>query len=299
MTPSPPRRVRIAATQYFLRPIDRFEQFADQVSSSAETAAGYQCRLLVLPEYFTLQLVSLGDGRRPFAEQIRDVAGFLPQYLDLLSGLASEHNLYIVGGTIPVSGEDGRLYNESFFFGPTGRYERQGKLHVTRVEREEWGVSASRRLKVFDTELGKIAIAICYDVEFPELARAAAHLGADILAVPSSTDDRQGFLRVRYCSHARAIENQMYVVNCSTVGGLPRIADVSLNYGQAAIMTPSDYGFARDGVLAESVLNQEGMIVGELDMNIIQESRSFGTVLPLNDSRQTREIVSELEEVQL
>jgi predicted amidohydrolase len=117
--------------------------------------------------------------------------------------------------------------------------------------------------------------------------------------VPSSTDDRQGFLRVRYCAHARTIENQLYVVHSPTVGSLPSVPDVFLNYGQASILTPNDYTFARDGILAEGVLNQEMIIVGELDMTTIEESRSFGTVLPLLDSHHTKELISQLDVISL
>ena len=292
-------RLRVAGVQYFIRPIERFEQFRDQVASSVATAADYRCRLVVLPEYFTLQLVSLGDIRRPFSEQVRGVTACVPQYVDLMSSLARKHGIYIVAGTIPVQGPGDAVRNESFLFSPSGEHGVQGKLHMTRFEREDWLVSASRRLKVFETDFGKMAIAICYDVEFPELVRAAARLGVQLLAVPSNTDDRLGFLRVRYCSHARAIENQMYVIHTTTVGGLPLVPDVSLNYGQAAILTPSDYPFARDGILTESSLNLETMIVGELNMETIEESRTFGTVLPLNDSHTTQELIAEMEEIVL
>ncbi|MEX0600965.1 MAG: carbon-nitrogen hydrolase family protein [Rhodothermales bacterium] len=292
-------RVRVAGAQYFIRPIERFSQFEDQVSSTVATAADYQCRLVVLPEYFTLQLASLGDVKRPFREQLRDVASFVPRFVDVLSGLATRHGIYIVAGTIPVRGSGDDVHNESFLFSPSGDHAVQGKLHMTRFEREDWDVSPSERMKVFDTDFGKLAVAICYDVEFPELVRAAARKGAHLLAVPSNTDDRQGFLRVRYCAHARTIENQMYVVHTTTVGGLPRVPDVSLNYGQASILTPSDFAFARDGILAESVMNQETLIVGELDMKTIDDSRTFGTVLPLNDSHHTRELIADIQEITL
>lgn len=160
-------------------------------------------------------------------------------------------------------------------------------------------VSPGTGLNVFDTELGKIAVAICYDVEFPEIARAAAREGCYILVAPSCTDDRQGFLRVRYCAQARAIENQMYVIHSCTVGSLPMVPAVSLNYGQASILTPSDFPFARDGILAEGHPNQEMMIVGELNLNTIREARESGTVLPLRDSQSTAEVLSRLEVVRL
>ena len=74
---------------------------------------------------------------------------------------------------------------------------------------------------------------------------------------------------------------------------------VSLNYGQASILTPSDFPFARDGILAEGVPNQESMIIGDLNLRTIEDSRSTGTVLPLLDSRRTAEIASRPELVRL
>jgi predicted amidohydrolase len=298
--PVPPNRIRIASLQYFIRPVQSFDQFADQVSALVETAADYDCRLVVFPEYFSVQLLTLGALRSPIREQIRSLAGQAPRVVELMGGLAAKHGLYILGGTIPVHDEpDSPLHNEAFFFNACGRYETQGKLHMTRFEAEDWHVAARRRLKVFDTALGRIAVTICYDVEFPEIARAAARAGAQMLLVPSCTDDRQGFLRVRYCAHARAIENQIYVIVAHTVGSLPMVPAVSLNYGQAAILTPSDFPFSRDGILAEGHPNQEMMIIGELNMDTIAHSRESGTVLPLNDSRETSDIVATCEEVTL
>ncbi len=294
-------RIRVASLQYFIRPVQTFEQFRDQVDALVETAADYDCNLLVFPEYFTVQLLTLGKVKRPMREQIRDLARQVPQYISLMSELTRQHHIYVVAGSIPVADEESdKIYNQSFLFGPGGKFGVQSKLHMTRFETEEWSISASAAgFKVFDTEFGKIAIAICYDVEFPELARAAARAGANILIVPSCTDERQGYLRVRYCAQARAIENQMYVITSHTVGSLPMVPAVCLNYGQAAIMTPSDFPFSRDGILAEGNPNQEMMVIGELNMHTIVESRANGTVLPLNDSRNTMDILASLEVVSL
>jgi predicted amidohydrolase len=191
------------------------------------------------------------------------------------------------------------LYNECYVFGPTGEWEVQGKMHMTRFEQEEWLVSPHDTFRIFDTEFGKMAVTICYDVEFPELARAAAKEGAYLLIVPSCTDDRQGFLRVRYCAQARAIENQLYVVHSCTVGSLPFVPAVSLNYGQASILTPSDFPFARDGILAEGDINTEMMVIGEVDLDTIEESREHGTVLPLYDSMTRGEVARSIETTRL
>jgi predicted amidohydrolase len=285
-------RLRLASLQYFIRPVRSFDEFAAQVTGLVETAADYRCRLAVFPEYFTTQLLTLGDTRRPMPEQVRALADQRDRYLELMSSLARKHALYLLGGTIPTRGEGSTVYNEAAFFGPQGGVGFQRKLHMTRFEHEDWLVSPSAGLKVFETDFGRTAVAICYDVEFPEIARAAARLGAHLLLAPSCTDDRQGYLRVRYCAHARAIENQMYVVQASTVGSLPMVPAVSLNYGQACILTPSDFAFSRDGILAEGVPNQESMVIGELNLRSIHEARSSGTVLPLLDSERTAAMVA-------
>lgn len=293
-------RIRVASLQYFIRPVQTFEQFRDQVEALVETAADYDCDLLVFPEYFTVQLLTLGVVKRPIREQIRDLAKQVPTFVSMMADLARRNKIYIVAGTIPVWDEPaGKVYNKAFFFGRTGAYGVQDKLHMTRFEIEDWGVSSGSGFKVFDTEFGRMALTICYDVEFPEIVRAAARAGAHILLVPSCTDDRQGLLRVRYCAHARAIENQMYVITSHTVGSIPMVPAVSLNYGQAAILTPSDFAFSRDGILAEGTPNQEMMVIGEMNLNTILDTRTSGTVLPLNDSRNTADFLAKLEVVSL
>lgn len=289
------QRLRIASAQYYFRPISSFSEFQAQTESLVETASDYKCRVIVFPEYFTAQLLTLGDITRPIDRQIRDLATEHDRFLSLMLSLAKKHDIHIVAGTIPVMGEGDAVYNDSYLISPKGNYAVQGKLHMTRFEREEWLVSSRDRLKLFETEFGRVAITICYDVEFPELARAAAHQGANILFVPSCTDDRQGYLRVRYCAQARAIENQMYVVQSNTVGSIPMVPAVHLNYGQSAIYTPSDFSFARDGILAEGTINSETLVIAELDLETIERSRNFGTVLPLNDSKRTRELVKQVD----
>lgn len=285
-------RVRVASLQYFIRPVRTFSDFADQVAGLVLTAADYRCQVVTFPEYFTSQLLTLGDVHRPIELQIRDLPAFVPRYVELMTGLARKHDIYIVGGTILTTGADDAIHNDCFVFGPSGDHAIQGKLHMTRFESEEWLVTPGKQLRVIETRFGRIGVAVCYDVEFPEVARAFAREGVHTLFVPSCTDDRQAFLRVRYCAHARAIENQIYVVQSSTVGSLPMVPAVSLNYGQAALLTPSDFPFARDGILAEGIPNQETMVIGELNLSTINESRTTGTVLPLNDSKRTVEVVA-------
>ncbi len=294
-------KIRVATLQYFIRPVKSFEEFQDQVSSLVETAKDYKVSLVVFPEYFTTQLLTLGDIKEPIRDQVRRLAEQEDRVRDLLMSLSHKHKVYIVGGTLPSYSQDcSKIFNRSYVLSPySTNAESQVKLHMTRFENEEWFVSAGERLRIFDTRFGKIAITICYDVEFPEIARVAAREGVRILVVPSCTDDRQGYLRVRYCAQARAIENQLYVVHSPLVGSIPMVPAVSMNYGQASILTPSDFPFSRDGILAEGQPNLESMVIGELNLDLVEESRKTGTVLPLRDSQTTAELLKVVDHVDL
>jgi predicted amidohydrolase/GNAT superfamily N-acetyltransferase len=275
------RRVRIAAIQYDVRPIGSFEDFAAQVEFFVSSAREYQSQFVLFPEYFSMQLLSY--LRQPAAGRaVRLLAGMAPRYEALFRRLATESGLYIVAGTYPVI-QEGHLFNAAHFFTPSGRVFRQKKVHLTPTERGPYQMSRGHGFYVYHTKYGRIAILVCYDVEFPEAARVLAEAGAEILFVPSCTDDRQGYCRVRYCAQARAIENQFYVAMTGTVGNLPQVPHMAINYGQAAILTPSDYHFARDGIAAEGTLNQEQMIVADVDLEQLDEQRVRGTVIPLKD----------------
>ena len=293
--------LRVASLQYFIRPVQTFEQFREQVEALVETAEDYHCRLIVFPEYFSAQLLTLGNLKRPMDEQVRSLARQAPRVIELMRDLAKKYSIHIAAGTVPVQDPDDedKVYNECYFFTPEGKHAVQGKLHMTRFEKEEWKISPRSTLRVFETEFGLVTVAICYDCEFPEVVRAAARAGSHILIVPSCTDDRQGYLRVRYCAQARAIENQMYVIHSCTVGSLPAVPAVSLNYGTASILTPSDFAFSRDGILAEGNVNQEMMVIGDLNLRTILDSRAGGTVLPLLDSQRSEELAKSVEVVRL
>ncbi len=295
-------RIRVATLQYLVRPVAGFADFEAQVTGLVTTAADYKTDVVVFPEYFTIQLLTLGDMRAPIKAQVRRLSRQRPRFIEMMSRLARDNDICIVAGSIPTTdedagGDDDPLYNDCYVFNRRGDYAIQGKMHMTRWEAEEWRVSPRDALKIFEMEFGRMAINICYDVEFPELARAAARQGCHLLLVPSCTDERQGYLRVRYCAQARAIENSMYVVHAGTVGSLPMVPAVSLNYGQASIMTPSDFQFARDGVLAEGVVNQETMVIGDLNLESIRRARREATVLPLRDSERAA-VVMENSEVE-
>jgi predicted amidohydrolase len=221
--------VRVGSLQYYIRPVRSFDEFALQIEGHIQTARDYKIQVLVFPEYHSVQLLSLVDVKAPLTHQIRALAEQETRILELMSALAQKYKITVVGGSIPAYSDDkSKLLNKCYVFATDGSFSAQAKLHMTRFEKEEWLISSGQGLKIFETEHGRFAVAICYDVEFPEVARTAARMGAHFLVVPSCTDDRQGYLRVRYCAQARAIENQMYVVQSCTVGSLPNIPAAAL-----------------------------------------------------------------------
>jgi predicted amidohydrolase/predicted N-acetyltransferase YhbS len=278
---APAPRVRIAAFQYLLRPIRSFEEFAMQVEFFVRSAQEYRCQFALFPEYFSMQLLSYLREPAP-ARAVRRLAQLAPEYDTLFRRLARENGLYIIAGTHPVI-ERGELFNAAHLFTPNGRVFRQKKVHLTQTEKGPYQMSRGHGFYVYHTDYGRVAILVCYDVEFPEAARVLAEAGAQIIFVPSCTDERQGFCRVRCCAQARASENQIYLAMAGTVGNLPEVPCMATHYGQAAILTPSDYFFARDGIAAAGTVNQEQMVIADVDLNLLEEQRVNGTVLPLND----------------
>lgn len=277
------RYVRVCCVQYQMRTIKSFDEFAAQSQYFIDIASDYRCDFVIFPEMFTTQLLSLFKNLRP-AIAMRRLSGFTKQYLEVFTSLAIKFNINIIGGS-HFSIEEGNLYNISYLFKRDGTIGKQYKLHITPSEKKWWGVKPGNRVEVFDTDKGKISILICYDIEFPELARIVAEKGARIIFVPFNTDERRAYLRVRYCAHARCIENQVYTVITGCVGNLPAVENLDVHYAQSAILTPSDIPFSRDGVAAECSPNIETIIFQDLDLKLINQARETGSVLTYADRR--------------
>lgn len=275
--------VRIAAVQYQMHRIESFEQFERQCVFFVDTAGDYKCDFVLFPELVTSQLLSLVDARRP-AEAARRLAEYTPRYLELFTDLALRYHVNIVGGS-NFAVENGTLYNVAYLFRRDGSIGKQYKIHVTPAEWRWWGVTGGDKVEVFDTDCGRIAIQICYDVEFPELSRIAAKKGAQILFVPFNTDERFGYLRVRNCAMARCIENHVYAVLSGCVGNLPQVANADIHYAQSGIFTPADIPFSRDAVAAECTPNVETIVMQDLDIELLRRHRYRGTTLNWRDRR--------------
>lgn len=281
-------KMRVASVQYQMRRVANFEEFGRQVEFFVDTASEYRCDMVVFPELLTTQLLGLVPASTP-AAAARRLTEYTDQYIEHFRELAVRYHVNVIGGT-HLTVEDGKLLNIAYLFRRDGSVERQVKIHITPAESRWWGVDAGDEVRVFDTDRGRIAILICYDAEFPELARIAASKGARVLFVPYNTDIRPAHLRVRTCSAARAIENHVYVVTSGAVGNLPQVEGADIHYAQSAILTPSDIQFSRDALAAEATANVETMLVHELDIELLRRTRRTASVRPWVDRR--RELYS-------
>ncbi|AOM82402.1 bifunctional GNAT family N-acetyltransferase/carbon-nitrogen hydrolase family protein [Salisediminibacterium beveridgei] len=275
--------VRICAIQYMMKKIDSFDDFAQQCEYYADVGASYESDFVVFPEIFTTQLLSFIEEKSP-SQAIRRLTDFTEDYINLFTELAIKYNVNIVGGSHFVE-EDGEIYNIAYLFRRDGTIEKQYKVHITPNEKKFWGIRGGDKVEVFDTDCGKISIQICYDIEFPEMARIATEKGANIIISPFCTDDRQGYLRVKYCAQARAVENQVYTVITGTVGNMTHVENMDIQYAQSGIFTPSDFTFARDGIVGETSPNIETVLVGDVDLELLRRSRKSGNVTQWKDRR--------------
>ena len=141
-------------------------------------------------------------------------------------------------------------------------------------------------MRFFNTDIGKIGILICYDVEFPELSRNLVDKGMTLLLVPFLTDTKNAYLRVRRCAQARAIENECYVAISGSVGNLPKVENMDIQYSQSAVFTPSDFAFPHDAIAAEATPNTEMTLMVDLDLDLLKELRQQGSVRNLESRRE-------------
>ncbi len=278
-----PKAIRVSSVQYRMRKIENFAGFAQQVRYFVDVAKEYDSDFVCFPELLTAQLMSYLRTKTPL-ESIRKLTHLTPQVDKLFVGLATEFQIGIIGGTHPIS-YGNQIRNVASLYLPDGSVHRQPKIHITPNERRSWGIAGGHTLRVFDTPKARVGILVCYDSEFPEAARWLSDQGAEVIFVPFCTDDRQAYLRVRYCCQARAVENQVYVVMSGTVGNLPDVENMDIQYAQSAVLSPSDFAFARDGILTEASPNIETVITTDLDFEALQEAINSGSVRQRRDRR--------------
>jgi predicted amidohydrolase/GNAT superfamily N-acetyltransferase len=277
--------VRIATCQLQARAVSDFDEFIRQVEYFVDVAADYEADFIVFPELFTLMLLSFEEKELTPLEAIETLSRYTLRIRKALSEMALSYNINIIGGTHPTRMPDGDIHNIAYVCLRDGSIHTQEKIHPTPNEAYWWNIKGGDTIDAIPTDCGPIGVLICYDAEFPELARRLVDEGARIIFVPFCTDSRQGYMRVRYCAQARAIENQCFVVMSGNVGNLPNVANLDIQYAQSCILTPCDFPFARDGIAAEASENVETLTISDVNLADLSWARAEGTVQNLADRR--------------
>ncbi|MFC4220263.1 carbon-nitrogen hydrolase family protein [Flagellimonas marina] len=275
--------VRLGLIQWQMRPYKDIDSLLQQAEYFIDAVSGYRSDFALFPEFFNAPLMAennhLGE-----AAAIRELAKHTDEIVQKFSNFSISYNINIIAGSMPEI-KDGKLYNVGYLCKRNGTVERYEKLHVTPDEAKVWGLQGGKELKVFDTDCGKIGVLICYDSEFPELSRLLADEGMDILFIPFLTDTQNGYSRVRNCAQARAIENECYVAIAGSVGNLPNVHNMDIQFAQSMVFTPCDFSFPTNGIKAEATPNTEMILIADLDIDLLRELHQFGAVRNLKDRR--------------
>ncbi|KPP86057.1 MAG: putative amidohydrolase [Rhodobacteraceae bacterium HLUCCO07] len=288
--------MKIATAAYPLSWLDAWADYEEKITGWVTDAAAQGADLLVFPEYGAMELAALSgaDAAGSVQGSITAVGEWLDQANALFSRLSSAHSVHILSPSAPV--RDGDLtVNRAGLFTPACTVGWQDKQIMTRFERDDWAVSGGGPLRVFDTALGRIGVLICYDCEFPLLAKALADAGAELILVPSCTEALEGYWRVRIGAMARALELQCVTVMSSLIGTEPRLFAVEENTGTGGVFGPPDKGFPPTGVIACGTLDAPGWTLAEVDLDTIRAVRADGHVLNLTHWNEQPSRVTQVE----
>lgn len=275
--------VRLGLIQWQMRLYKDLEELMQQAEYFVDAVSAYRSDFALFPEFFNAPLMA-DNNHLSEPEAIRQLAKHTPEIVRKFSELAISYNINIITGSMPELVGD-LLYNVGYLCKRDGTTERYEKLHVTPDEAKVWGMQGGNELKTFDTDCGKIGILICYDSEFPELSRILAEEGMDILFIPFLTDTQNGYSRVRHCAQARAIENECYVAIAGSVGNLPKVHNMDIQFAQSMVFTPCDFAFPANGIKAEATTNTEMILIADVDIDLLRELNQFGSVRNLKDRR--------------
>lgn len=275
--------IRLGLVQWQMRPYKTLLELMNQAEFFVDALSGYKSDFALFPEFFNAPLMAEYNHLSE-SDAIRQLAENTASIVQEFSKLSISYNINIITGSMPEI-VDNVLYNVGYLCRRDGTIERFEKIHVTPDEAKVWGLKGGSGLRTFDTDCGKIGILICYDVEFPELSRLLADEGMDILFVPFLTDTQNGYSRVRHCAQARAIENECYVAIAGSVGNLPNVHNMDIQYAQSMVFTPCDFSFPTNGIKSEATPNTEMIVIADVDLDLINELHNHGSVKNLKDRR--------------
>lgn len=277
------KNIRLGLVQWKMRLFYSLGDFYEQAEFYVDAVSSYKSDFAVFPEFFNAPLMKEFE-KMSEADAMRAIAQYTPEIKDKFSELSIQYNVNIITGSMPMY-DNGKLENVGFLCHRNGNVESYEKIHITPDEVKYWGMEGGDFVKVYDTDAGKVGILICYDVEFPELSRLLADEGMQILFVPYLTDTQNAYMRVRRCAQARAIENECFVAITGSIGNLPQVNNLDINYSQSAVFTPCDFSFPANGIKSEANANTEMVLIADVDLKLLDELHSYGSVTNLKNRR--------------
>lgn len=233
-----------------------------------EKAVDEGAKLVVLPEMFAMMGLDQLDKVK-YRENIGDgpIQTFLQQ-------AALKHKLWIVGGTIPIATHDENKVKAScLVFDDQGKQvARYDKIHLFDVEinqkkesyRESMTTEPGDKIVVVPTPFGKLGLAVCYDLRFPEMFRRMHQEGVEIIALPSAFTQTTGAAHWEILVRARAIENLVYIVAAAQSG---MHSNTRKTYGHSMIVNPW-------GEIKSSLAHGQGVVIAEIQLKYLHQLRN-------------------------
>ncbi len=236
----------------------------------AREARGKGAKVIILPEMFNCPYDSLYFT--PFSEPEGG-----PTFMRL-SALAKELGVYIIGGSIPEK-DGGKIYNTSYSFDKNGNLVgKHRKAHLFDIDipgkitfKESELLSAGEGATVIDTEYGKLGIAICFDIRFPEFIRTMVLKGAKLCIIPAAFNMTTGPAHWHLTARARAVDNQIYFALCSPARNM---SASYVAYGHSLIADPW-------GEIMAEIGEEKGICYGDIDLDYVDKVREDLPLLKL------------------
>ncbi|NOU96755.1 hypothetical protein GC093_26560 [Paenibacillus sp. LMG 31456] len=279
--------MKVASSQYRARKLKSIQDFEDHVRWHVQSAKEQGAELLLLPEFFAIELITLhsfeirntADITKIFEWFGKEYTSYLKQ---LCGSLAKEYQITLAAGThFTYHVEDGCYYNTAFLFAPDGVVFEQNKIHPSyeMVYNKEL-TTPGKKLDIFEINGVKYGIAICYDNSFPEVARILSQMGADVILAPTACLDEWGQSRNILFAQARASENQVYVINSHLIGAIPFPNHIPYGFtftGKSGIYSPIQpmIGTA-NAIVSQGEANVEMVVVGDIDLDYLKFIRENG-----------------------
>ncbi|RUL47264.1 nitrilase-related carbon-nitrogen hydrolase [Lysinibacillus antri] len=285
--------VKIANVQFQFKKYESFSDFEKQILGIFENVPK-DCDYVLFPELMTIGLLTTFEGYENFTSADNDkLHVYLEEYINLFNSIATERKQAIIAGTT-IEKEGEQYYNTAYIFDGKGSYAKHRKTHIFPAE-AAWKTQEGDVLDVFEIGPAKIAVATCYEIEIPEIPTIYSRKGTEIIFCPSYTFTEHGFWRVRHCAESRAIENQVYVVHSPIIGNIE--GSVEPGFGKCSIITPCEPPWVADGIVIESQVDTDDVLVATLNIDTLYDRRANGVATTYNDRFRRKALYQKYEEV--